>query len=49
MAFETKEQVEESIRKIHDRNFTRECNFCTEIIKKRAKICKHYGRAVAGR
>ena len=42
-------QVEESIHKIHDRNFTRECPFCAEIIKKRAKICKHCGKDAAGR
>jgi hypothetical protein len=42
-------QVEESINKIHDRNFTRECPFCAEIIKKRAKLCKHCGKDVAGR
>lgn len=41
-------QVEESIGKIHDRHFTRECPFCAEIIKKRAKVCKHCGRDVAG-
>jgi hypothetical protein len=41
-------QVEESIRKIHDRHFTRECPFCAEIIKKRAKVCKHCGKDVAG-
>jgi len=41
-------QVDESIRKIHERYFTRECPFCAEIIKKRAKICKHCGKDVAG-
>ena len=37
-----------AISKIHERNFTRECPFCAEIIKKRAKICKHCGKDVAG-
>ncbi|MDM8526422.1 zinc ribbon domain-containing protein [Desulfococcaceae bacterium HSG8] len=40
--------VDESVKKIHDRFFTRECPFCAEIIKKRAKICKHCGKEVAG-
>ncbi len=41
-------KVEASIRRIHDRFFTRECPFCAEIIKHRAKICKHCGKEVAG-
>ena len=40
--------VDEAISKIHNRFFTRECPFCAEIIKKRAKICKHCGKEVAG-
>ena len=40
--------VDEAITKIHQRFFTRECPFCAEIIKKRAKICKHCGKEVAG-
>ena len=40
--------VDESIAKIHKRYFTKECPFCAEIIKKRAKICKHCGKDVAG-
>ncbi len=43
-----KKNIEEAIAKIHDRNFTRECPFCAEIIKKRAKICKHCKQEVAG-
>ncbi len=35
------EKVEESIKKIHARYFTRECPFCAEIIKQQAKVCKH--------
>ncbi len=42
-------QVDESVKKIHERYFTRECPFCAEIIKKRAKICKHCGQDVAGK
>lgn len=40
--------VEDAIKKIHARNFTRDCPFCAEVIKKRAKICKHCGKDVAG-
>ncbi|MEJ2638222.1 MAG: zinc ribbon domain-containing protein [Desulfosarcinaceae bacterium] len=42
------EAVDAAIKKIHARHFTRECPFCAEIIKKRAKICKHCGQSVAG-
>ena len=42
------EEVKKSIKKIHERFFTRECPFCAEIIKQRAKICKHCGKDVAG-
>lgn len=41
-------QLDESIKKMHKRHFTRECPFCAEIIKARAKICKHCGKEVAG-
>jgi hypothetical protein len=41
-------KIEEAVGKIHERHFTRECPFCAEIIKKRAKICKHCGKEVAG-
>lgn len=37
-----------SVSKIHERHFTRECPFCAEVIKKRAKICKHCSQSVAG-
>jgi predicted RNA-binding Zn-ribbon protein involved in translation (DUF1610 family) len=40
--------IDEAVRKIHERFFTRECPFCAEVIKKRAKVCKHCGKAVAG-
>jgi RNA polymerase subunit RPABC4/transcription elongation factor Spt4 len=43
------DQVNNSIKKIHQRFFTRECPFCAEIIKQRAKVCKHCGSDVAGR
>jgi ribosomal protein L37AE/L43A len=41
-------KIDASVAKIHERYFTRECPFCAEIIKKRAKICKHCNREVAG-
>jgi hypothetical protein len=39
--------IEEAVDKIHERHFTRECPFCAEIIKKRAKVCKHCNKDVA--
>jgi hypothetical protein len=42
------EEVAAAVQKIHGRYFTRECPFCAEIIKQRAKICKHCGKEVAG-
>lgn len=41
--------VNEAVEKIHARYFTRECPFCAEIIKKRAKVCKHCNSEVAGK
>jgi len=41
-------KAKEAVERIHERHFTRECPFCAEIIKKRAKICKHCDREVAG-
>ena len=41
-------KVDESVAKIHARFYTRECPFCAEIIKQRAKTCKHCGKEVAG-
>jgi len=43
------DMVDWAIGHIHERHFTRECPFCAEIIKKRAKICKHCGQDVAGK
>jgi hypothetical protein len=40
--------VDDAVTKIHKRFFTRECPFCAEIIKKRAKVCKHCGKEVGG-
>lgn len=42
------EAIEGAVTKIHERFFTRECPFCAEIIKRRAKICKSCGKEVAG-
>jgi hypothetical protein len=42
------EKVDKAVKKIHERHFTRECPFCAEIIKQRARICKHCGKEVAG-
>lgn len=39
-----KKEMEKTIGKIHRANFTRECPYCAEIIKQRAKICKHCGK-----
>ncbi len=41
-------KVSEAVGKIHERYFTRECPFCAEIIKRRANICKHCGKELAG-
>jgi len=41
--------IGDAVKKIHERFFTRECPFCAEIIKKRAKVCKHCGQEVAGK
>ena len=43
------EAIEGAVSAIHKRHFTRECPFCAEIIKQRAKICKHCNRDVAGK
>ncbi|NOY68304.1 MAG: zinc ribbon domain-containing protein [Deltaproteobacteria bacterium] len=42
------EMAKSAVARIHERNFTRECPFCAEIIKKRANLCKHCGKEVAG-
>jgi hypothetical protein len=39
--------VEGAIKKIHGRYYTRECPFCAEIIKKRAKVCKHCNKDIS--
>lgn len=40
--------IDGAVAKIHERHFTRECPFCAEVIKKRAKVCKHCSKDVAG-
>ncbi|KJS29479.1 MAG: hypothetical protein VR64_20095 [Desulfatitalea sp. BRH_c12] len=42
------ESISNAVEKIHERYFTRECPFCAEVIKRRAKICKSCGKDVAG-
>ena len=42
------EEIQKAVTKIHKRFYTRECPFCAEIIKKRASVCKHCGKEVAG-
>jgi len=37
-------KVDESIAKIHKKNFTMECPYCAEIIQMRAKFCRHCGK-----
>ena len=41
-------EMDKAVKKIHEKYFTRDCPFCAEIIKKKAKICKHCQREVAG-
>ncbi|MBW2251936.1 MAG: hypothetical protein JRF60_15250 [Deltaproteobacteria bacterium] len=41
-------EIQKSVKKIHERYFTRECPFCAEIIKKKAKLCKHCQKEVVG-
>jgi predicted RNA-binding Zn-ribbon protein involved in translation (DUF1610 family) len=42
------EEADSAVSKIHKRFFTRECPYCSEIIKQRAKVCKHCNKEVAG-
>ncbi len=42
------QEIVASVAKIHQRFFTRECPFCAEVIKRRAKVCKHCGADVTG-
>lgn len=41
---EVQDSVEHAIEKIHEVNYTKECPYCAEIIKARAKVCKHCKR-----
>jgi hypothetical protein len=42
-----RKKIEEAVSAIHERNFTRECPFCAEIVKSRARICKHCGQDIS--
>lgn len=42
-------KTETAVSRIHERNFTRECPFCAEIVKIKANICKHCGSDIAGK
>ncbi|HMA66481.1 MAG TPA: zinc ribbon domain-containing protein, partial [Desulfosalsimonadaceae bacterium] len=42
------EKADSAVNKIHERTYTRECPYCAEIIKRRAKVCKHCGKDVSG-
>ncbi len=35
------ERADKAVAQLHERLFTKECPYCAEIIKKRAKVCKH--------
>jgi len=41
-----RDAMNKAVREIHNANYTRECPHCAEIIKQRAKICKHCGQNV---
>ncbi len=41
------EGVNEAVEQLHERNYTRECPYCAEIIKKRATLCKHCNKEVS--
>ena len=43
---ELEKKVNHAIEMIHKANYTKECPFCAEIIKARAKVCKHCKRDV---
>ena len=40
------QRVDEAVAKLHERLFTKECPYCAEIIKKRAKLCKHCNKTL---
>ncbi len=39
--------VDDAIQQLHERHYTRECPYCAEIIKKRAKLCMHCNKEVS--
>ena len=40
------DEVEKTIKQLHERHYTRECPYCAEIIKKRATVCRFCNRDV---
>ncbi len=41
------EKVKNTIEKLHEKYYTRECPYCAEIIKNRATLCKHCDKKVS--
>ncbi|MBU1194828.1 MAG: zinc ribbon domain-containing protein [Proteobacteria bacterium] len=41
------QEVEKAVEKLHARHYTRECPYCAEIIKQRAKVCRHCDKALS--
>lgn len=41
-------QIEDAIKTLHERYFTRDCPHCGQVVKKQAKLCKHCNREIAG-
>jgi hypothetical protein len=39
--------VVKAIEQLHERHYTRECPYCAEIIKKRAKLCMHCNKEIS--
>lgn len=39
--------VDEAVKALHKKYYTRECPYCAEVIKKRAVVCKHCGKEIS--